>query len=417
MPDRGVAVSVRDLDREETYTLEGAALVAADGIDSTVRSQLGIELQGVKQVSHFVNCYFRADIERHVGGRPGILFFIANQGAVGVLQPLDARGRWLCQIVVSPEEWQDHTAFTEERCTAWIRAAVGVDELCPEILSLGRWRMNATVADGLVHGRVVLCGDAAHQFPPTGGLGVNTGVHGMHNAMWKLAFVVAGRAGHTLLQTYDDERRPIARWAAEQSLQNHRDVQMIAAATMGAGENPMSPTEIATAARRYGNHFGVEFGAVYDSPAVIPDGTPAPEVEDAFSDYAPSARPGCRAPHLWLGRGDSRLSTIDLFGAGFTVLAGSRAVGWDEAARASRTRCDVPVAAYMIGGPGLEDRDELFHERYGIDEDGAVLVRPDGVVAWRVDGGEAAADRLEEVISAVLGHPDASPAAARLAVH
>lgn len=414
--DEGAGVVVNDLARGESYELAGAALVAADGVDSTVRRQLGIELEGVQDVSHFINCHFRADIERHVGERSGILFFVANAGAVGVLQPLDARGRWLCQIVASPEQWHDAETFSHEECKAWIRSAVGADDVDPEILGVGRWRMNATVAAGLVHGRVVLCGDAAHQFPPTGGLGVNTGIHGMHNAMWKLALVVRGDAGEGLLQTYDDERRPVARWAAEQSLQNHRDVQLIAAAMMGVAENPMEAEGIAKAARRYGNHFGVEFGATYESAAVISDGTSGPEVEDSFSDYAPSGHPGGRAPHVWLGRGGARLSTIDLFGPGFTLLAGSDGREWASAAAAVRRRHGVPIAAYVIGDAGLDDREGVFYERYGIETDGAVLVRPDGVVAWRAASGVGShAAQLDEAVTRLLDQPASRSPSATLA--
>ena len=128
-----------------------------------------------------------------------MLFFVANEGARGVLQPLDGAGRWLCQISVAPDEWS-LDVFTKARARDWVRAAVGVDDLEPEILSLGLWKLNATVVERLVAGRIVLCGDAAHQFPPTGGLGVNTGLQGMHNAMWKLAYCVKGEAGWPLLR-------------------------------------------------------------------------------------------------------------------------------------------------------------------------------------------------------------------------
>ena len=212
----------------------GAALVAADGSASLIRGELGIELEGSKELSHIVNCYFRADIEPHLGDRKGVLFFVANEHASGVLQPLDGAGRWLCQISVPPEEWS-LDVFTHERARAWIRAAVGVDELEPEVLSLGLWKLNATVAERFVQGRVLLCGDAAHQFPPTGGLGVNTGLQGMHNAMWKLAWFVLGRAGWPLVATYETERREVAQRITSQSLQNSINVQLInAAAATGA---------------------------------------------------------------------------------------------------------------------------------------------------------------------------------------
>jgi putative polyketide hydroxylase len=396
--DSDVAVEVLDQASGETRVLSGTALVAADGVDSALREQLGIELVGDRDLHHFINCYFRADVERHVGDRRGVLFFVANERAAGVLQPLDARGRWLCQIAVAPAEWSPEV-FTRERCGAWIRAAVGVRELDVDVVSVGRWRMNATVARTFVHGRIVLVGDAAHQFPPTGGLGVNTGIQGMHNAMWKLALVVRGRAGRGLLETYTTERHPVARWTVEQSLQNHRHVQQIAIASITGGRHTMDAADIVTAARRYGNHLGVEFGAVYDSPAIAPDGTAAPVVPDPYSDYVPSARPGCRAPHAWLGRGEASLSTLDLFGPGFTILTGPDGGEWRDVARRMQADVDIPVACYAIGEAGLEDRDGVFFERYGIEPSGAVLIRPDGWVAWRrTTARKTGPDDLREIL-------------------
>src|SRR4029453_17196220 len=237
---------------------------------------------------------FRADIEPHLGERKGVLFFVFNEHVSGVLQPLDGAGRWLCQISVRPEEWS-LDAFTHERARAWIRAAVGAEGLQPEVLSLGLWKLNSTVAERFVQGRVLLCGDAAHQFPPTGGLGVNTGLQGMHNALWKLGWCARGRAGWPLVETYQAERRGVAQRITSQSLQNSINVQMILAAAVSGAEGALTAEQVVTESRRYGNHLGVEFGAVYESRAVIPDGTQPPAAADSYSDYVPSATPGARA--------------------------------------------------------------------------------------------------------------------------
>jgi putative polyketide hydroxylase len=407
--DTEAAVAVRVTATGDTYTLAGEALVAADGVHSAVRTQLGIDLHGERALHHFANCYFRSDIERHLGDRRAVLFFVANADAVGALQPLDARGRWLCQIGVQPDEWV-RELWDAERVRRWVRGAVGVPDLDVEVKGVGLWQMNATVADRLVSGRVVLCGDAAHQFPPAGGLGVNTGLQGMHNVVWKLALCVRGLAGWSLLQTYEDERRQPAITTIAQSLANYRNVGRIAAAAYDPAGSDLSPEELLRETRRDGNHLGVEFGTVYHSAAVIDDGTTPSDVDDSYSDYAPSATPGCRAPHVWLGNECDPVSTLDLIGAGFTVLTGPDGQLWRQAAADAARHFGVPIVSYAIGDPGLADHNNTFFDHYQIGHDGAVLVRPDGYVAWRNASGPFDGAPLIHAVEQILDHrPSRSP--------
>jgi 2-polyprenyl-6-methoxyphenol hydroxylase-like FAD-dependent oxidoreductase len=157
------------------------------------------------------------------------------------------------------------------------------------VLSIGFWKLNSTVVERFVQGRVVLCGDSAHQFPPTGGLGVNTGIQGMHNAMWKLAYFLQGKAPWSLVETYDTERRYLAQEITRQSLENSSNVGRINAAATTGGDSGLTTEQVVASSRRYGNHLGVELGAAYSSTAMIPDGTTPPVVDDPYSDYIPSA--------------------------------------------------------------------------------------------------------------------------------
>jgi 2-polyprenyl-6-methoxyphenol hydroxylase-like FAD-dependent oxidoreductase len=401
--DDGVELAVTCRRTGESETLSGAALVAADGASSLIRSELGLRLVGDQGMAHIVNCYFRADIERHIGDRHGVLLFTSSAEGRGVLQPLDAAGRWLCQISVTAEEWSENV-FTKKRAIEWIRAAVGVDDLEPDVLSIGFWKLNSTVVERMVLGRVVLCGDAAHQFPPTGGLGVNTGLQGVHNAIWKLALYVKGHANWSLVETYHAERHPVATRITSQSKQNSINVARIQAAAIAGLQSGFSAEDIVRESRRYGNHLGAEFGACYVSAAVMPDGTAPPAVEDDYSDYVPSATPGCRAPHVLLGDPDQSLSTLDLFGTGFTLLAATRAEGWSERLAALPADLAPVVVGHRIGvSPGLQDRGG-FAAAYGLKDDGAVLVRPDGHVAWRSASAPGnGANQLERVLRRILG--------------
>ncbi len=394
--DDRAAVVVRSAAGAEEV-IHGPALVAADGASSFVRTALGLELEGARDLRHIVNCYFRSDIESHLQDRKGVLLFVTSDEAAGVFQPLDAKGRWLCQITVEPE---DHSpdVFDRERAAAWIRAGTGIEDLDVDVLSIGFWKLNATVVERLVQGRVVFCGDAAHQFPPTGGLGVNTGLQGMHNAMWKLAHFVRGEASWSLVETYDTERRPVARRIVQQSLVNSVNVARISAAAAAGTESGLTPQEVVAESRRYGNHLGVEFGACYASPAVVPDGTKPPSVDDEYFDCVPTATPGCRAPHAWIGRAEDRFSVHDVFGSNFVLLTnGTEASVW----RAAAADLGVRVDHYALGAPGLGETGDVARA-YGLGATGGVLVRPDGHVAWRGDDVSRAGE-LPSVMEHILG--------------
>lgn len=398
--DEDVALEVRDRKTGETKKITGCAMVAADGAASPMRNALGLELEGQRAVKQLVNCYFRADIETHIGDRKGVLLFVNNDDASGVLQPLDAQGRWLSQINVTRDQFSlDY--FTKERAAEWVRAATGIRNLDVEVISLGLWELNATTVNRFTRGRANICGDAAHQFPPTGGLGVNTGLQGMHNVMWKLALYAQGKADWKLVETYHDERRPVSQAIVMQSFVNASNVMRINEAATTGTASGLTAEQIVDESRRYGNHLGVEFGSWYSSPAIVPDGTVAEQAGDPYSDYVPSATPGCRAPHVWLGQGDARISTIDLCGPSFTLFVGPEGSDWEKEVKKARCTVGIPIACYRIGSAGLQDDGE-FLDAYGLEPDGAVLVRPDAHIAWRAASHAAEQIGLIDALTQIL---------------
>jgi putative polyketide hydroxylase len=423
----GVRATVHDRAAGRDYAIDARYVIAADGASSPVRRQLGIAVEGQEALAHLMNTYYRGDLDRWVGHRPAALYFVASGELAGVFQPLDGRDRWLCQIQYDPA--RDPTdSFTPERCAAWIRRAVGSDDVAIEILSIKPWALGAAIAERLRDGPVFLAGDAAHQLPPTGGFGMNTGIQDAHNLVWKLAGVLQGWADPALLATYEAERAPVARFNIARSLENFLMVGQIAAAARAqasaaersAGERgtarhaaghaaaptpagPREPGEPPDAAdavrssRRYGNFLGLDLGFAYEGSAVIPDGSAPPTVADPVADYAPTARPGHRAPHVPLVRAGAEISTLDLFGTAFTLLAGPDGASWMAAAgrvaSPAVSPSPIPLQAFRVAPDGeLTDPAGDWLARYGLTPAGAVLVRPDGHVAWRSAGAVADAD-------------------------
>ena len=396
-----VEIKARDKASGEVYDLVAPALVAADGAASFVRDFLQVPLDGPKKVAHFINCYFRADIEKYVGEHSGILLFFSNKNATGVFQPLDAKGRWLTQLQVPEEEWSTEL-YTAERCAERIRAGAGVPDLEVEVLSIGKWQMNAVVGRSLIAGRILLTGDAAHMFPPTGARRQHR--HAGHAQRHLEARAVSeGQGRAQIAANLRDRATPVARWVADQSYHNRQQVNKLGAISRGeAPADGMGPKEILQASRRYGNHIGLELGTIYTSDAVIPDGSAPPAVEDSYTDYVPSGHPGARAPHVWLDRQGERLSTIDLVGPEFSLIAGSKGRDWERVVADVGEKAGLALQCHVIGDE-LADVEGTFNERFGIGDTGAVLVRPDGFIAWRMQqlGPNAAAD-LGNVIARIL---------------
>lgn len=211
--------------------------------------------------------------------------------------------------------------------------------------------------------------------PPTGGYGMNTGIADVHNLAWKLAGVLSGWANTGLLDTYETERLPVARFTTQQALINAQEMQ--------SGNHGV-------VARYQG--IGVALGYAYDLGAIVPDGTAPPTVSDPVMEYIPTARPGSRAPHVWLSA-DPGVSTIDLFDQDFVLFTGRTDSGWWAAARMAAEgvpirSVDLPVATWA--------------SVYGVGSGGAILVRPDGHVAWRAKSAPKSSSMAEAELRSVV---------------
>ena len=396
-PDaEGVTATIRDRTTGAAEQIRAQWLIACDGAQSRVRRQLGVRMLGEEKVYDSVNILFRANLSPWTAHRPAALYFVEQPDLRGTFLTINGEDRWSFLIHSLKQYGWTPADFTDSLCTALIRKAAGLPDLDVQVLGISAWEASAIVAEHYRFGRIFLAGDAAHEVPPTGGFGLNTGVQDVQNLTWKLAAVLRNEAGEALLDSYHAERQPLADLTARTSLAN----------ALSMGRTAKQNTAV-IARPEFLNEQGLIFGQTYESGAVIADGTPIAPLDERITTYDPHARPGCRAPQHWLARGETQVSTIDLFGQGFVLLAAPGGEAWVRAAAGLAPKRRVALTAYRIGAD-LTDPDDGFAALYGLDPDGAVLVRPDGYIAWRSRSGTADPERR---LAAVLGQMLAQSAA------
>jgi putative polyketide hydroxylase len=392
----GVTALVKSRETGEHTTFLADYLVAADGPRSPVREQLGIGQSGPGDLFSNVSVTFRSrGLAEVVGERRFIVCYLTDPAADGALLPVDNRENWVFHAPWHPERGETLEEFTDERCIDHIRRAVGVADLDVQITGRAPWHAAQRVARSYRSGRVFLAGDSAHEMSPTGAFGSNTGIQDAHNLAWKLAAVIGGWAGETLLDSYDAERRPVAeatsaRAAARSAEHSHPGY----APPPGTGGGPQRGI------------LNVALGYRYPQGAVVGADPATPVVPDRLDL---SGEPGSRAPHLGVRHQGERISTLDLYERSLVLLSDAEAPsGWHEAAVRLAEEMSVPLTSYRVGaGPDAEltpEGDANWSATHGTTPEGAVLVRPDGFVAWRSQGPVADAEStLRQVLSTLLG--------------
>jgi putative polyketide hydroxylase len=372
--DDGITAQLKDRRSGAESTVRARYLVGADGFSSPVRKQLGVGTDGPGPFFQTLTAMVDADLRPALGGRRLNIAYLQQPRPGTIIMAHDEAGlHWVFGTGYAPERGESLQDYPDGRIVELVRAAVGMPDLAvtlrPQIpgtdLKVLGFPIGAYVAAHYRVGRAFLVGDAAHIVPPTGGLGANTGIQDAHNLAWKLAAVLAGRAGDGLLDSYHAERHAVGLLTMQQALARWQ-------ARIGVG----STGNGAAALVDYGS---LTFGYRYRSAAVL-DAADGATVKP--SELA--GQPGTRAPHLELGVGGRASSTLDLFGKEWVLLAGEGA-NWSADTQAIARRLDVPLRAYRFG---VDLDAPAVAQRYRIAADGAVLVRPDGFVAWRIQNGE-----------------------------
>jgi 2-polyprenyl-6-methoxyphenol hydroxylase-like FAD-dependent oxidoreductase len=364
----GVTVVTEDRATGERQTLRARYLIAADGYRGTIRERVGIPRTGLGVLRSYLSFTFKADLSDIITKR-ALFWIIGGPGATasGAFASHALDGHWGIGLTYDPAQ-ESPADYTDERLAAAARALIGRD-VPVEIVGKAAWEEAVGVADRYRSGRVFLVGDAAHVWPPAGALGANSAVQDAHNLAWKLAAVLSGRASDALLDTYEAERRPVALELSDLTVRSQ-------AARFGPNpaDDPMDPVTCI-------------LGQRYHSTAVI-----GAEHEGVFGDSAEQhARPGTRAPHLWLDKDGQRIGVHDLFHDSFVLLCGPGGEEWARAAEA------VPGLRVHRVGADVADVEDVWRDRY--DDAAAVLVRPDGYVAWRA--GVPAKDPADELATAL----------------
>ncbi|GCD95521.1 FAD-dependent monooxygenase [Embleya hyalina] len=373
----GLDVLLEDRDTGRRHTVRAAWLVGCDGAAGTVRPRAGIAMDGPTGLAHFLSIRFEAPLGAVVADRASASYFLTPP-ALGGFMAVDNDRNWIYQYPFDPEHPRAGEDLDDpRRLAALVRTAAGIPDLDVTVRDTMSWRMDARLAAGYRSGRVLLAGDAAHVVPPTGGHGMNTGIGDADNLAWKLAAVVAGRADVALLDSYDAERRPVARHVIDVSDGNARS--------------------------RTGYRIDDELllTAAYRSTAVAPDpDIPAPPPLDV-TGYHPSGAAGHRAPHVRLVGPPAVASTLDLVGPDFTLITAADTPAWNRQADAATT-AGIPVTVHPLDGVRLrEERPGTFRRLYGLPSSGAALIRPDGHIAWRA-AAPPAGPELREVLRRVL---------------
>ncbi|WP_422371562.1 FAD-dependent oxidoreductase [Hoeflea sp.] len=442
----GEGVTTTCLDRltGREFTIRSKYLIGADGGNSKVADHLGLPFEGQMGVGGSMNILFRADLSKYVAHRPSVLYWVMQPGAdvggigMGLVRMVRPWNEWL--IVWGYDINEPAPEVTEEIATGVARQLVGDPDLEIELLSANTWTVNNMYATHMQKDRVFIMGDAAHRHPPSNGLGSNTSIQDGFNLAWKLAAVIKGQAGAGLLETYSEERAPIAKQIVTRANQSigefgpifealgmdgGTDIEKIQASmdarcdATDAAEKQRETLRKALAFKKYEfDAHGVEMNQRYKSAAAVTDGQPEPEFsKDPELHYQPTTWPGARLPHAWIYDDDGkRHSTLDLAGKGrFTLLTGISGEGWVEAAKTVGDALGVSVEVHVIG-PRRKwvDHHGDWATSRETEESGCVLVRPDHHVAWRANTLPAdPAGELMRALSSVLDRDTASAAQAK----
>ncbi|KKK14302.1 hypothetical protein ARAM_000790 [Aspergillus rambellii] len=439
--DDYVLTTVEDRTSGQEYVVKSKHVVACDGARSAVRKFLGVDSEGEDSYETMMTIHFNADLRPILGDRVGMLHWVMDPEVSGFIIGYDLSGN---QVLICNFDPKKHPldSWDEDLCRKTVNAAIG-REIQYDVLSYRPWILSRKVAKSYQVNRVFLAGDAAHSFPPTGGLGLNSGLGDVHNLAYKLAAVHKGWGGSNLLETYTVDRRQVALVNSQQSVKNGLQIfgllkalgttdEDVEVARQNLHRNIQDPQAMVAinqgieGQREHFDNLGLHIGYIYGDT----------KIPDNASVFHPVCIPGARLPHTWirivtpsqrsLPAIDSsyvwefseeqikqkQYSTLDLCGPdAFTVLVDRPwANKWDLHIQEMRKSLPAGVAESLkmkisVIGVDFEPEDGQQSEQWmgimGLKEGQATLVRPDQHILACFDSANV---QTCEILEALHGH-------------
>ena len=431
----GVTVTVKDRLTDRNFTVRCKYMIGADGGNSLVAEHAGLPFEGNMGVGGSINILIKADLSKFVANRPSVLYWVMQPGAdvggigMGVVRMVRPWNEWLIiwGYVINQPAPEVSVDFAKSVC----HQLIGDSTVPIEVQGTSTWTVNNMYATHMQKDRVFIMGDAAHRHPPSNGLGSNTSIQDAFNLAWKMALVLKGKAAPKLLESFSEERAPIAKQIVTRANKSigefgpifqalgmdggvdHAKIQrnMDARCDVNvAAEKQRDALRQAIAFKKYEfDCHGVEMNQRYVSSAAIADGVSAPgDGVDMELHYVPTTSPGARIPHVWVfDKSGKQHSTLDITGQGaFTLLTGIGGEAWVEAAKKFATARGIAINIRVIGPRrDFEDHAGDWASIREISDSGCLLVRPDQHVAFRALKASATAERdIANALTKILGY-------------
>ena len=432
--DTGVTTILKDRLSGEEFSVRSEYLIGADGARSKVAEDIGLPMEGQMAHAGSMNILFDADLSKLVEHRPSVLYWVLQPGCdiggigMGLVRMIRPWNEWM--LVWGYDINQPAPQMSDEEAAALLRNIVGDPLPDLKIKAISTWTNNEMYATKVSQGRVFCMGDAIHRHPPSNGLGSNTSIHDAYNLAWKMAMVLKGQAAPKLLDSYNQERAPVAKQIVTRAnnstrefghifkalgMLNTQDPAVMQQNIDRRKQNTQEAKAMREALRKALDHknyefnaLGVELGQRYRSEAVVSDGTPEPEyTKDPELYYHATTWPGAHLPHAWVNHNNQEVSTYDLAGKGkFALFTGIGGEVWIDAAEAAAAKYGIEINTYVFGaGQEVEDLWGDWDKLRDIEDEGVLLIRPDLFIAYRHQGApNDAKAELDQAFASILGY-------------